>query len=314
MARTIDWAVNVDKLRVCFTMPEYLYGYLKEHYTRRDELTDARILDEDTFSLVFIEEDEVKMTAVLNVRDVEGYYRLGTFTFSNSAKYAGKAFFSFENSALYRVYLKFPNEEPKNHICDLQYVADFYGMTFNNVTELELAFDSTYNYISKVRRMIKDVENYDLYLNGRKVTNDETLDGYGEYYSRSRVKLSKLPTLYFSQAKDTDMKMRIYDKARELNESSPQKTERLKEWLGWEDIDTLFRVEVVLHNTNVREFIERYGERLYSEVGEHSNVLNLLGMSEFRTAMFLDSSDRLIYFREKKTREKISLVEVCSGI
>lgn len=314
MARTIDWAVNVDKLRVCFTMPEYLYGYLNEHYTRRDELTDARILDEDTFSLVFIEEDEVKMTAVLNVRDVEGYYRLGTFTFSNSAKYAGKAFFSFENSALYRVYLKFPNEEPKNHICDLQYVADFYRMTFNNVTELELAFDSTYNYISKVRRMIKDVENYDLYLNGRKVTNDETLDGYGEYYSRSRVKLSKLPTLYFSQAKDTDMKMRIYDKARELNESSPQKTERLKEWLGWEDIDTLFRVEVVLHNTNVREFIERYGERLYSEVGEHSNVLNLLGMSEFRTAMFLDSSDRLIYFREKKTREKISLVEVCSGI
>ena len=93
MARAIDWAVNVDKLRVCFTMPENLYGYLNEHYTRRDELTDARILDEDTFSLLFIEEDEVKMTAVLNVRDVEGYYRLGTFTFSNSAKYAGKAFF-----------------------------------------------------------------------------------------------------------------------------------------------------------------------------------------------------------------------------
>lgn len=314
MARTIDWAVNVDKLRVCFTMPEYLYGYLNEHYTRRDELTDARILDEDTFSLVFIEEDEVKMTAVLNVRDVEGYYRLGTFTFSNSAKYAGKAFFSFENSALYRVYLKFPNEEPKNHICDLQYVADFYRMEFNNITELELAFDSTFNYISKVRKMIKDTDAYDLYLNGKKVKDDETLDGYGEYYTRSRVKMSKLPTLYFSQAKDTDMKMRVYDKARELNEKSPNKAERLKEWLGWDTIDKLYRVEVVLHNTNVREFVERYGERLYSECGEHSNVLNLLGMSDFRIAMFLDSMDRLIYFRNKKTREKISLVELASGI
>lgn len=314
MARIIDWAVNVDKLRVCFTMPEYLYGYLNEHYTRRDELTDARILDEDTFSLVFIEEDEVKMTAVLNVRDVEGYYRLGTFTFSNSAKYAGKAFFSFENSALYRVYLKFPNEEPKNHICDLQYVADFYRMEFNNITELELAFDSTFNYISKVRKMIKDTDAYDLYLNGKKVKDDETLDGYGEYYTRSRVKMSKLPTLYFSQAKDTDMKMRVYDKARELNENSPNKAERLKEWLGWDTIDKLYRVEVVLHNTNVREFVERYGERLYSECGEHSNVLNLLGMSDFRLAMFLDSVDRLIYFRNKKTREKISLVELASGI
>nr|MBQ5604940.1 hypothetical protein [Bacteroidales bacterium] len=314
MARAIDWAVNVDKLRVCFTMPENLYGYLNEHYTRRDELTDARILDEDTFSLLFIEEDEVKMTAVLNVRDVEGYYRLGTFTFSNSAKYAGKAFFSFENSALYRIYLKFPNEEPKNHICDLQYVADFYGMEFNNVTELELAFDSTFNYISKVRKMIKAVDTYDLYLNGKKVKDDETLDGYGEYYTRSRVKMSKLPTLYFSQAKDTDMKMRVYDKARELDENSPNKAERLKEWLGWDTIDTLYRVEVVMHNTNVREFVERYGERLYPECGEHSNVLNLLGMSDFRLAMFLDSVDRLIYFRNKRTREKISLVELASGI
>ena len=314
MARAIDWAVNVDKLRVCFTMPENLYGYLNEHYTRRDEFTDARILDEDTFSLVFVEEDEVKMTAVLNVRDVEGYYRLGTFTFSNSAKYAGKAFFSFENSALYRVYLKFPNEEPKNHICDLQYVADFYGMEFNNITELELAFDSTFNYISKVRKMIKAVDTYDLYLNGKKVKDDETLDGYGEYYTRSRVKMSKLPTLYFSQAKDTDMKMRVYDKARELDENSPNKAERLKEWLGWDTIDTLYRVEVVMHNTNVREFVERYGERLYPECGEHSNVLNLLGMSDFRLAMFLDSVDRLIYFRNKRTREKISLVELASGI
>ena len=314
MARAIDWAVNVDKLRVCFTMPENLYGYLNEHYTRRDELTDARILDEDTFSLLFIEEDEVKMTAVLNVRDVEGYYQLGTFTFSNSAKYAGKAFFSFENSALYRIYLKFPNEEPKNHICDLQYVADFYGMEFNNVTELELAFDSTFNYISKVRKMIKAVDTYDLYLNGKKVKDDETLDGYGEYYTRSRVKMSKLPTLYFSQAKDTDMKMRVYDKARELDENSPNKAERLKEWLGWDTIDTLYRVEVVMHNTNVREFVERYGERLYPECGEHSNVLNLLGMSDFRLAMFLDSVDRLIYFRNKRTREKISLVELASGI
>ena len=314
MAKRIEWAVNVDKLRVCFTMPETLYAYLKEHYTRYDKLNNTRILEEDDFNLVFIEDEETKMTAVLNVRDVSGYFRLGTFTFSNSAKYEGKAFFTFENRALYRVYTRVPNGEPSNHICDLLYVADFYGMTFNNITELELAFDSNYNYISKVRKMIKNVDTYDLFLNGRKVSDDETLDGYGEYYSRSRVKLSKLPTLYFSQAKDTDMKMRIYDKARELNESSPQKTERLKTWLGWEDMSNVYRVEVVLHNTNVREFVERYGERLYGQSGEHSNVLNLLGLSEFRIAMFLDSADRMIYFRNKRTREKISLVEVGSGI
>jgi hypothetical protein len=314
MGKRIDWAVNVDKLRVCYNMPENLYDYLREHYTRYDEMSNTRILDEDDFSLVFIEEGETKMSAILNVRDVDGYYRLGAFTFNNGAKYRGKAFFAFDNLALYRVYTKFPNAEPANHICDLLYVTNCLGMTFNNITELELAFDSTYNYIKKVRRRILDVENYDLYLNGRKVTDDETLDGYGEYYTRSRKKLSKLPTLYFSQAKNTDMQMRVYDKARELNENSPHKADRLKDWLCWEDMTNFCRVEVVLHNTNVREFMDRYGERLYGENGDHSNILNLLGMSDFRLAMFLDSADRMIYFREKKTGEKISLVEICTGI
>lgn len=135
MAKRTDWAVNVDKLRVCFTKPENLYAYLNGHYTRYDELTNARILDEDDFSLVFVEDDETKMSAVLNVRDVDGYFRLGIFTFSNSAKYEGKAFFTFENGALYRVYTRVPNGEPTNHICDLLYVADFYGMTFNKTLE-----------------------------------------------------------------------------------------------------------------------------------------------------------------------------------
>ena len=312
MNRT-TYAVSIDKLRVCLNASTDLYDYLNTHYTRHTE-SGIRILDEDDFTLTFIEEDEQMMKATVDVRDVGGYYRLGAFTFHNSAKYESKAFFSFENAALYRVYIRQYNGEPTNHICDFQTICEFYGMTFNNITELELAFDSNYNYIGKVRRMIKNIDRYDLILNGRRVKNDETLDGYGEYYSRSRTKLAKLPTLYFSQAKDTDMKMRIYDKAQELNESSPHKVERLKEWLGWSDISKLYRVEVVMHNTNVREFIGRYGERLVGDSGEHCNILNLLNSEEFRLAIFLDSADRMIYFRDKQTGEHISLVEVATGI
>lgn len=312
MNRT-TYAVSIDKLRACLNASTDLYDYLNTHYTRHTE-SGIRILDEDDFTLTFIEEDEQMMKATVDVRDVGDYYRLGVFTFHNSAKYEGKAFFSFENAALYRVYMRQYNGEPTNHICDFQTICEFYGMTFNNITELELAFDSNYNYIGKVRRMIKNIDRYDLILNGRRVKNDETLDGYGEYYSRSRTKLAKLPTLYFSQAKDTDMKMRIYDKAQELNESSPHKAERLKEWLGWSDISKLFRVEVVMHNTNVREFVGRYGERLIGDSGEHCNILNLLNFEEFRLAMFLDSADRMLYFRDKQTGEHISLVEVATGI
>ena len=241
--KNFKWAVNIDKLRVCFNMPEHLYEYLHDHYSRYNELDKTRILDEDDFNLVFINEDETTMSAVLNVRDIEGYYRLGTFTFSNSAKYEGKAFFAFENSALYRIYAKIPSVAPQNHICDLLYVANYYGMTFNNITELELAFDSIYNYVRTIRNWIKDIANFDLYLNGKKVKDAELLAGYGEYYTRNRNKLSSTPTLYFSQKKDTDMKMRVYDKSKELEENSPQKAEQVKEWLGWDDMSQLYRIE-----------------------------------------------------------------------
>lgn len=308
--RKHQWAVNIDKLRVCLNMPENLYEYLHEHYSRYDELSKSRILDEDDFNLVFIDEDETTMSAVLNVRDIEGYFRLGTFTFSNSAKYEGKAFFSFENSALYRIYTRNPNVAPQNHICDLLYVASYYGMTFNNITQLELAFDSTYNYIRTMRNWIKDTENFDLYINGKKVKDSELLTGYGEFYTRNRSKLSATPTLYFSQKKDTDMKMRIYDKSKELEENSPQKAELVKEWLGWDDVSQLYRIEVVLHNTNVRDFFDRCREQLPDEWMEYNNVLNLLCVPEFRLAMFLDSADRLIYFKHRRTRKKVCLVEV----
>lgn len=307
--KNFKWAVNIDKLRVCLNMPENLYEYLHEHYSRYDELSKYRILDEDDFNLVFIEEDETAMTAVLNVKDIEGYFRLGTFTFSNNAKYDGKAFFSFENSALYRIYTRQLNSAPQNHICDLLYVINYYGMTFNNITEIELAFDSNYNYINKILNWIKDIKKIDLYINGNQVEDDETLEGYGEFYSRNRIKRSKTPTLYFSHAKSTDMKMRIYNKAKELEEKSPQKSDQVKEWLGWDNINELYRIEVVLHNTNVRDFMVRC-KKSRVEWSEHANILNLLCIPNFRLAMFLDSIDRLIYFRDKKTNEKFSIVEV----
>ena len=47
----IDWAVSVDKLKVCLNMPEHLFEYLKEYHTRYKG--DVRILEEDDFFLVF---------------------------------------------------------------------------------------------------------------------------------------------------------------------------------------------------------------------------------------------------------------------
>lgn len=54
------------------------------------------------------------------------------------------------------------------------YVCEYYRMTFNNITELEIAFDSDYNYIGKVRRMIKDIDPSNLFLTKEVVVPNKT--------------------------------------------------------------------------------------------------------------------------------------------
>lgn len=319
MARSkiTNWSLNIDKLKVCLNITDETYKYLSETHTRIETKTDnnreivIRYLDEDDFSLVFYDEDEKEMFASLIIRDCNNdKIKLGTFHFNNTKKYKNKAFFMFENSALYRPFTINADGTRNSWIFSLLYVADYYGMEFNNITKLELAFDSDFNFVKRVRNRIKNVDKYDLYLNGRKVeSNDEILIGYGEYYSRNRLKLQE-PTLYFSQAKATDLSMRIYDKGKELKEHSQHKADRYEQWNNWDNYDKIYRVEIVFHNTNIRDFFDRYANRLNEEIYNHDNILNLLNVEKVRMMMFLDACDRLIYFRERKSKEKLSLIDL----
>lgn len=309
MARKQQVKLSIDKLKVCLNQPRETYDYLHDYYSYKASATGARILEEDGFQLVFVEESEDAMTAALNLNDGDHHVRIGTFVFNGGKRYNGKAFFTFENSALYSTFIAFGQNEKHNYIAVLEPICDYLGLSFNNVTLVEVALDSNTNFITKLRSLIGDTEHYDMYLNGKKVSDDETLDGYGEYFSRSRRKLCRQPTLYLAQAKDTDMEMRVYDKAKELEESSPGKADRYHDWLGWTKTDRIFRVEVVLRNTNVREFCERRKE-VIQEQGEHADVLGLLTIPVFRKAMFTDSADRIIYFRDKTTKRKVTIADI----
>ncbi len=310
MSRKTKWAVSVDKLKVCLSQPQEAFDYIRDHtsYTTIDGM---RVLDEDGYKLVVVEEDDNAMTAALDVMDDSGeYLRLGTFQLNGAgSKYQGRAFFSFENSSLYTVFGVTADGAKANWVDMLLPIAEDMGMAFNNVTEVEVALDSTVNVIYRMRKLIKDVDKYDMYLNGRKVEVGTTLKSYGEYYERTREQLSRRPTLYFRQSKETDMSLRIYDKTTELREHSPEKAARYHDWLGWSDTDRIYRAEVTLHNTNVREFCERQGKRL-AEQGEHNNVLGLFGMEEFRLDMFANAADRMIYFRDKATGAKVSIIDL----
>ena len=310
MSRKTKWAVSVDKLKVCLLQPQSTFDYLRDH-TSYTTIDGKRVVDEDTYKLIIVEEDELTMSLALDALSDGGeFMRLGTFQLNGvGSKYQGRAFFSFENSSLYTVFGVTADCSKANWVDMLLPIAEDMGLTFNNVTEVEVALDSTANIIYRMRKLIKDVDKYDMYLNGRKVDEGTPLENYGEFFERTREQLSRVPTLYFKQSKATDMSLKVYDKATELREHSPEKAARYHDWLGWSDTDRIYRAEVTLHNTNVREFCERQGKRL-AEQGEHNNVLGLFGMEEFRLGMLRDATDRMVYFRDRRDGSKVSVIDL----
>ena len=89
-----NWAINIDKLKVCYNITDDMYNYLSSHHTKIKMMNDSqvRIIEEDEFILVFIDEEETKMTATLIIKDnIDGNFTLGTFIFNNGKKYKNLA-------------------------------------------------------------------------------------------------------------------------------------------------------------------------------------------------------------------------------
>lgn len=303
MGRTIKASVNIDKLKVCLIQPE---GLFEKIY---NEEQDYIIFDGFSMKRVECDNNAIVCNILLDEAGQTEQILLGHLTLNNTCKYAGKAFFEFENAALYTV----EGIDEGNKYCkisNLYYVADVLGMKLNNVTQLDLALDSNINFIKKIIKAVKNYEELDMYLNGRKVlTPDEKLPEYGVFHGASRKRLESLPTLYLSQKKkEVGLSMRVYDKTKELAEQSSYKKERYYQWLGWET-SKIYRTEITMHNVNIKEFCSIMGNRI-AEQGSLINILNLLGLKDWRAECFIEMANRLIYFKDKKSRKKLTLLDL----
>lgn len=304
MGRTIKVSVNLDKLKVCLLQPDGLFERIYK------EKPDYIVYNGFSLKRIECDTDTIVCNVLLDETKQTEQILLGHLTLNNTCKYGGKAFFEFENSALYTVEGIDAGGNKYNKIMNLYYVAEVLGMELNNVTQLDLALDSNINFISKITHAIKNYEAYDMYLNGKKITDpNEKLPNYGVFHGASRKRLESLPTLYLSQVKkETGLSMRIYDKTKELAEQSEYKKERFLQWLGW-TASKIYRIEITLHNVNVRDFCTIAGNQI-EEQGNLKNILNLLGLKDWRAKCFMEMTDRLIYFRDRKSRKKLTLIDL----
>lgn len=313
--------VNIDTRRISFIQPQGLFDHLSK--------ADSRVIDygEWVLRLHKQEEDEASAEAADDEAAVEPPTEidadlltadgevLGHFHFNNTSKCKGLSFFTFANKALY--------DYGSGCAAMLDVATSQLGLEICSLTRTDIAVDVNFNIYPQVMKFVRDSEHFDMILNGDKVDDaNRTLQGIGEWFARSRKKRSRFPTLYFEHKRADGLKVRIYDKGKEIEESGKTyiaehngfgaaKTYRIEIVVKWQqfqrwmnhvsDVDADFPNEWKRRTDETpREYIER------------ANAL-FLGDADYCLALWSWAADHVLYFREKATDRKVSLFDIVSG-
>lgn len=304
---------NLDKLRLCYRQPQQLFNDVT-NTENGDEMDcgDFRLKIVDNGRTADNELPPTNATAQIRYWDGDKDIALGNLELNNSAKYKGRCFLSLAQHSLYDCQgVDMRTGEKYNHMGYLSYISSTLGLKLNSITLIEIAADMNMNPVPSIRRMIRDYEHYDMIVNGKRVADERRkIDGYCEAYGRSRARLDRYPTLYFSQSKVEGLRMRIYNKTKEIAEASGK--DYIEAWNEYGN-HSIYRVEVVVRNEDYRKWLD-YIRPIKPEWGDLEGAELLLMSEEYRTAIWLYSSRRMLYFKPKgRRREIIDLADIISG-
>lgn len=231
MSKRHQYAYNVDKLKICYRQHSgATFGYLTQYFNlNADKDAINSTIDRGDFTLHLIDHssNEVEVTAITAsvCFEMDGErHRLGTFNIKKGCQYC---FFTFENKALYTEFI-YVFGKKINCVNFISYIADDIGLEFNNLSTLEIAKDSTRNYVTTTQKYIRNYADYEMFENGHIVKDENTIiPNYVKAYSSSRKKMSRQPTLYFRHKEQGGPQLKIYDKRKEMEDKEKAKLDYL---------------------------------------------------------------------------------------
>lgn len=308
---------NVDKLKMSYLQPNGLFESIAKHVT-------GEVISYQDFYLKVVddgrnpknpEKEQTRITALAVTNDGE---LMGQLTLHNSDEFEQRAFFEFDNKFLYSGNANRQNNEPY-----WDYAAERIGLKLSTITQIDIAADTTRNMITRVRRLVRDWENYDMIVNGKKIIDEnEIIDDYALHYGTSRVKMSRTPTLYYRQANDNGLRERIYNKSDEIRHGKNAK-KYIEEWNEFGEASTTYRAEVQITWKMLKKWFEflsdpdaahQYTEwaRCENEDWQHyiGRTRHLFGLDDYRAALWLWATSKLVYWRSKDTQQRIDQVDL----
>ena len=304
--RAVKEQINIDKLKICFRSNEYLIDKLISEFNLNnnwESSVDDHVYYLADYRLVYVDGDEDRMTVALDIPwEQEEWHRMGHFIFTLNGKYAPYTFFEYENKALYTPFYTWAI--PKNSIASMvEYVGQDLGLQFNNITTVELALDTNQNILASIRRAIRNHEQLDMIVNGRKVSDPcRKIENYTEAYSSSRTRLLSSPTLYIRQKKDEGLRLKVYNKTREMATESPTKNEYIPEWNNTGK-QVIYRAELTIRNEDITEFCRQ------TCTPREEAFFWLTTNNKWRAGLYQWCINRLLHFTDRHTDEQVDILD-----
>lgn len=311
--------VWLDGLKLCFTdrpgcldgkdwVPNRLFSALAEGDSQQfwgegGEFFTFRIFREDALpdegeeanALASKDSAADKVSVRISVPRVEEngetvFSVLGTLTVNRTRRdpetgewVLGKAFLTLSNASFY-----------DGGVFSLAYVLAALGLEFNNFTQITVAWTGEHDMIGRFNALRRNTE-LDMILNRKKLTPEEKLEGACLCYGFSRLKNDSQPTIYLSSANE-NIKIRMYNKKRELKETSPHKADALKKWYG-HNFRILQRVEAEIKNVEARKLVETMREKYNSDYFHDDRLLGYLLNEKFLRQLLHEAVEKVVYWR-----------------
>lgn len=284
------YAINIDKAEFCYTAPS----------DKVEELKNTQYHERDGFRILGMDADSKTETFL----QVEVLFDKDNDTQPEWMKFAtlkiGSTFEDADSPTKF-VWMRICNEAlytkiyPDKSILPFAYfIADELGLTFNNITKMDIALDVSYNSFDRIKKAIRNLD-YTPIILGKSHTNPkEIIDRVLYIHTADRIRY-RTQSLVIS-TKEKDLSLCVYNKGEEIRQNGKS---YISEWDGIGS--NIYRNEVRLKRASIADYLHHKGmkfEGLYLMLTEKETLFD----------MFLYFSNKVIRFRHG--RKSLSLLEL----
>lgn len=293
--RKDKYKINVDKLTLCYNVSST---------SILQNIKDDLVLNLLDFKLVKIDsrhfENAYSIQFLWNYDDSEklewktfGQLKFNLKIDKNKEVLVKRVWIYFDNRTLYTEYY-----HGTNLIRLVEILVNALDLEYNNISSLDIAFDTTKNIVKLLTKMIRN-KDFTTHLNTKEIKDRTIEQSEIKFLKKGNLNrfIENSTSLYIHQKDKDGFGLTLYNKSKEIQESSHK--EYIKEWNGMNCKQTIYRAEVRLKNEHIKKYLNDNNITFSCE---------LFNNEDFLYDCFVSFVNRLIYF--KKDNKEYNIIDI----